>query len=353
LSTFVAVWKTINLLTMNRNITLLLCLGFLLGFTSYAAETPYYATKAKTAPIIDANLSDSCWNKAEWKSIDQAWIGSAVKSPDFEGKFKVVWTPEKLYFLVEITDDNLNIGYPGNCNNIYNFDCIEIFLDEDHSGGDHQYNYNAFAYHIAANGDVCDNGTDKTWHLFKNDVESKFDTLSDNVYCWEVAVKVFADNYVYGADNTPVVLTVDKVLGLSVAYNDNDGGTQRQSMFGSAIITATDKNVSWINASYFGAMQLIEDSVKTTVLNVSRSNKVICSYNTLTQALNFNYLDDYFGSISAQLIDITGKTMKCNQIYKTNNQLNGSLQIAGLPKGVYFLRIISGRNFYTSKLAIN
>ena len=94
---------------------------------------------------------------------------------------KLFWTPEKLFFLVEITDDKLYINYPGSCNNIYNFDCIEIFLDEDHSGGDHQYNYNAFAYHIAANGDACDNGTDRTWHLFKNDVESKFDTLSDHV----------------------------------------------------------------------------------------------------------------------------------------------------------------------------
>ena len=35
-------------------------------------------------------------------------------------------------------------------------DCVEIFIDEDNSGGNHQFNHNAFAYHIGLNGDVVD-----------------------------------------------------------------------------------------------------------------------------------------------------------------------------------------------------
>jgi hypothetical protein len=40
-------------------------------------------------------------------------------------------------------------------------DCLEIFLDEDFSGGDHQYNHNAFAYHVSLDNQAIDIGTDK------------------------------------------------------------------------------------------------------------------------------------------------------------------------------------------------
>ena len=205
----------------------------------------------------------------QWKSIDQVWIGSSVTATDFKGKFKVVWTPDRIYFIALITDDKLYINYPGNCNNIYNYDCLEIFIDEDHSGGDHQYNFNAFAYHMAANGDVCDICTDKQMHSFTSDVTVKFDTLATNLYCWEVSAKIFNDKYVYGGSNMPVVLSANKTLGVSVAYNDNDNGTQRESMFGSAVINETDKNVSWINASYLGTLQLIDDTTLAPTVNIT------------------------------------------------------------------------------------
>jgi hypothetical protein len=344
---------------MKNRIFITLVLFLFIGFSAQSVETPYYAKKAKDAPIIDADSTDSCWAKADWKTIDQLWIGSAAKSNDFTGRFKVVWTPDKLYFLVEITDDSLNYKYPGNCNNIHNFDCIEIFLDEDHSGGNHQYNFNAFAYHINENGDVCDLGTDQANHLFTNDVQSKFDTIGEDRYLWEVAIKVFADDYVYGGNNTPVTLTENKILGMSVAYNDNDGGTTRQNMFGSVFIAGTDKNVSWINASYFGSMQLI-DSIIPEPIDTTSPVKVMPAFNKLqsvwninAQTLNFNYYDGQIGTVSAQLIDITGKTVKSIQVYKTTNQLDGSIQLIGIPRGAYFLRLISGNNFYTSKVVIN
>ena len=34
----------------------------------------------------------------------------------------------------------------------------EIFIDEDNSGGNHQFNFNAFAYHIALDNQAVDIG---------------------------------------------------------------------------------------------------------------------------------------------------------------------------------------------------
>ena len=287
--------------------TILITALFTLSIFSINAQS-YKAVKADAAPVIDANGSDACWEKAPWAKIDQTWIGTKTNDADFTGRYKIVWTPEKLFFLVEITDDKLYINYPGSCNNIYNFDCIEIFLDEDHSGGDHQYNYNAFAYHIAANGDACDNGTDRTWHLFKNDVESKFDTLSDHVYVWEVGMKIFDDSYVYGGSNTPVTLALNKVLGMSVAYNDNDNGSTRESMFGSQYISGTDKNVSWINASYFGSAILLNDSTQTAIKStVTNGDNLRCSWEPVSKSINVALVNSNTGIWKAEVLDITGK----------------------------------------------
>jgi hypothetical protein len=341
---------------MQKKIGFLLSFGFFLGLATYAAVTPYYAKKAQTAPVLDADSSDACWAKAAWSPIDQVWIAPAATSTsDYTGRYKCVWTPEKIYFLVEITDDQLNYkGYvKGSCNEIHNFDCIEIFLDENHSGGDHQYNYNAFAYHINENGDVCDNGTDRQMHLFNNDVQSTFDTIGKNLYLWEVSFKIFNDKYVYGGNNTPEVLTENKLLGMSIAYNDNDGGNQRQSMFGSAVINLADKNVSWINASYFGTMQLIDSVIPPLDTRIASPKILDTNWNVLNNNINFNFADNYVGNVTSQLIDITGKTVNTTKIYKSSTSLVGSYEINNIPKGVYFLQVTSGSNYYTSKILVN
>jgi hypothetical protein len=341
---------------MLKNITVTICLSLMIGFVTLAANTPYYAKKAQTAPVIDADSTDACWAKAEWSPIDQVWITPAATSTsDYKGRYKCVWTPDKIYFLVEITDYQLNYkGYvKGTCNNIHNYDCIEIFLDENHSGGDHQYNYNAFAYHINENGDVCDNGSDRQMHLFNNDVQSTFDTIGKNLYLWEVSFKIFNDKYVYGGNNTPEVLAENKLMGMSIAYNDNDGGSQRQSMFGSAVIDLADKNISWINASYFGTMQLIDSVIPPQTTRIVNSNILGSNWSVSDNTLNYNFADDYYGRITSQLIDMTGKTVKIGNIYKTSAQLAERFDANDLPAGIYFLQIVSGKNYYTSKIVIN
>lgn len=225
---------------------------------SPAPEGSYYAPKASTAPSIDGIGNESCWESAVWKDIKYVWLGTAPTPDDFSGRFKLVWTPERLYYLVEITDEKLSSPNTTPLKGYYDNDCVEIFIDEDHSGGNHQNNYSAFAYHIQLNYDIIDNNTKGT-QSFYNDHAKVMRTKNGNVYTWEIELKVFDDKYDENStNNKPVTLTKDKELGFGVSYNDNDNKMTRDNFIGSMNIQGTDKNVAWINAGVFDTLKLVE-----------------------------------------------------------------------------------------------
>jgi len=220
--------------------------------------TDYQAPRAVSAPVIDGLGDDTCWENAAWSDISCLWLGQKPSASDFSGRYKIVWTPEKLYYLVEINDNVLS-GSPTNpLVDYYKYDTLELFIDEDGKGGDHSYNYTAFAYHIAVNYNVVDLGIDRSPRLFNDHIKTAR-TVKGNVYIWEIALNVYDDKYSENSDsNEPVKLTKDKRLGYAVAYCDNDGGVDRESFIGSIDIPGTDKNVAWQNASVFGALVLVD-----------------------------------------------------------------------------------------------
>jgi len=223
--------------------------------TSGTASDNYTAPRANQLPTIDGVGTDSCWSQAAWADIKYLWLGTQPGPSDFTGRFKMVWGPDRLYYLIEITDNVLSAPYTG-LNNYYNNDCVELFIDENHSGGDHTNNYNAWAYHMELNGDIIDNNT-RGQQQFYNDHANYTYAKDGNTYRWEIALKVFADTYNENiTTNQPVTLTAGKVMGFGVSYNDNDGGTARESFMGSMDIPGTDKNVAYKNASVFAALTL-------------------------------------------------------------------------------------------------
>jgi hypothetical protein len=119
-----------------------------------AQDDTVKARECATPPVINGKADDVCWTNATWQAIDQVWIpwGASMDPGDFTGRYKVTWSSEtdRIYFLVEIVDDVLVDGYKYPQNGYYNWDVVEIFFDEDASGGDHANNQNAFAYHITA-----------------------------------------------------------------------------------------------------------------------------------------------------------------------------------------------------------
>ena len=226
--------------------------------THYAKRTEYRAPHAETAPVVDGVADEAIWEQARWQAIDQNWLGPEYTAEDFQGRFKVVWTEDRIYLLGEFVDDVLIDTHRDPLVQYWDDDCLEIFLDEDYSGGEHKYNHNAFAYHMSLDNQAIDLGTDETARNYSHHVESRWQQVGDTIV-WEVAIDIYADDYVDGSDqNTPVKLSAGKVMGLMVAYCDNDGSELRENFIGSEMVLSGATDRGYIDAGLFGALVLDE-----------------------------------------------------------------------------------------------
>lgn len=224
-----------------------------------ADRSEYRATKAQVAPAIDGVASDAAWAGAEWHDISHRWLGPEFDKEDFQGRFKVVWTEEKLYILGEFVDDILIDTHRDPLVQYWDDDCLEIFLDEDHSGGDHQYNHNAFAYHLSLDNQAIDIGTDKLARSYSHHVQSQWKQQGNKI-TWEVAIDVYTDEYVDGGENNiPARLSAGRILGLMLAYCDNDGSALRENFIGSESVPHGPKDRGWIDAGLFGSLVLVDE----------------------------------------------------------------------------------------------
>lgn len=213
--------------------------------------------KTLTPPKIDGKAIENNWNMAKWHMLDQNWVGEAYSHDDFNGRYKLSWDNDALYILVEIKDDVLYDQTKDPLKLWWNDDCIEVFVDEDNSGGLHQFNHNAFAYHVALNGDVVDLATNKEPTLYNEHIISAKTTKND-VTTWEMSIKLYNDQYLDAKKNTSSTLTRNKKVGFALAYCDNDGSTERENFIGSVFVPGEDKNQGWINADIFGTLVLTE-----------------------------------------------------------------------------------------------
>jgi len=224
----------------------------------YPGRSEYRAPKAKRAPSVDGVADEPIWQRARWQELKYRWLGPEYSAADFRGRFKVVWTAKRIYILGEIVDDILFDSHRDPLVQYWDDDCLEIFIDEDHSGGDHQYNHNAFAYHMALDNQAIDLGTDKQPHSYSHHVESRWQQHGNKVV-WEVAIDIYQDDYVDGSDkNVPVKLTAGKVMGLMLAWCDNDGSELRENFVGSESAPGEKKDRGWIDAGLFGSLVLVD-----------------------------------------------------------------------------------------------
>jgi hypothetical protein len=232
-----------------------------------------HALEAEVLPVIDGDPSDDCWQQAEWYYIDQTWInwGQEIDSSDFFGRFKMSWSTSEnlLYYLVEITDDAFIDGYTYPDDGYYNYDVVEVFVDEDASGGTHTYDENAFAYHICVNApadgetessfyacDLADGGTRMNYadHIPQLSLKKL-----GNKYYYEFSMALYSDSYNDASpEDSRVTLAANKEIGLSMAYCDNDSPDgQRDNFFGSVWVPESEFNSHWQNADGFGRVRLI------------------------------------------------------------------------------------------------
>ena len=226
--------------------------------THLPGRTEYRAPMATSDPVIDGVADEAIWAKAPWQELKFRWLGPEYSAEDFQGRFKIVWTSDRIYILGEFVDDVLRDSHHDPLVQYWDDDCLEIFIDEDFSGGDHQYNHNAFAYHVALDNQAIDIGTDKLPHSYSHHLESKW-KQQENKMTWELAIDIYTDEYVDGSDkNTPITLSSGKFMGLMVAYCDNDASEIRENFIGSESVPSGPKDRGWIDAGLFGSLVLVE-----------------------------------------------------------------------------------------------
>ncbi len=222
--------------------------------------------KSIVAPVIDGEM-DTAWQLAEWHPMDNHIVGDVPGADDFSGRYKLLWDQNYLYVLAEITDDVLFDGHPDPREAYWDDDSLEIFIDEDASGGDHLNTHNAFAYHLALDGHVADMGAmrpDGTSEILLLDdhAVSRWKRRADNpkAILWEVAVKLFDDTFdPASSTNKALTLRSGKQIGFMLAYCDNDGSVEREHFMGSHAIEPVDgdKNLGYITADVFGRLTLV------------------------------------------------------------------------------------------------
>ncbi len=240
--------------------------------TSLSAETQpqsndYQAPRATTEVQIDG-LIDPVWDAAPWQAMDVLWLGAQAEYPtpeDYSGRFKILWDERQLYLLFEITDDVIYDHARDPFDAFWIDDTVELFIDEDRSGGPHhtENDANAWAYHLSTYKDNVDNVGGKP--ILLNDHVTLEIKSEGNLHIWEMSVRVYADDYDFtpGATNQPVELYEGKVLGFSAAYIDNDNSIpesafERESMMGSVDTQGHKDNQGYLNADVFGTLTLIE-----------------------------------------------------------------------------------------------
>ena len=224
----------------------------------YDNRTEYRAPKAAQPLTIDGVADEAIYTEAKWQEVGNLWLGPEYSAQDFQGRYKVVWTVNKIYILGEFVDDTLIDNHRDPLVQYWDDDCLEIFLDEDFSGGEHQYNHNAFTYHMSLDNQAIDIGTDKQARNYSHHVESRWKQQGNKIV-WELAIDIYADGYVDDADtNVPVELSANKVIGLMIAYCDNDGSELRENFIGSESVPEGPKDRGWIDAGLFGSLVLVE-----------------------------------------------------------------------------------------------
>ena len=244
---------------MNRVIVLCLTMGMIACGDLRTKEDHQIIEVFKTEnPItLDGKATENAWNSAQWHALDQNWLGPAYNHDDFKGRYKLSWDENYLYVLVEITDDIFYDQRKDPLKRYWDDDCVEIFIDEDNSGGLHQYSHNAFAYHIALDGNVVDIGSDREPHLYNDHVESEI-SIDGTRSIWELRIQLFSDNFVDEGTNSAVKLYENKKIGFAMAYCDNDRSRERENFIGSVFVPGEDKNQGWIDADIFGTLILKE-----------------------------------------------------------------------------------------------
>lgn len=348
------------------------------------------ANKFETVPEIDGSM-DLQWEPIQWNSLNYVWMdwGETADSADYYGRFKVGWSEETdlLYFFVEVTDDVLVEKYAELGETTFYNDIVEVFIDENNSGGMHIFDTettnaeNAFSYHLCpldtpqegvpvTEFTVSDlDGTGWGGGSFSPEYFPHFDDailLKDgDLYYWEFSLKVYTDEYEAGSEETTrSELTLDKKMGLALAYCETDNLSEyKREMFLGSFPGHADKlgdadggnlygyNDTWQNADDYNVLTLADVAVpdNSTPGKMINNNLTIRNLGA-DQGFIVSFQDAFSGAVRAELFDITGKQVQWFEKQKSASQFEAHLNTPGA--GLYIVRLAAGNNVYSKKVMV-
>jgi hypothetical protein len=260
--------------------------------TAIPGQDDFFACFAETPPVIDGNGDDPAWEKSEWQDINYAWMyqppkslsgtlnkdGTVSKTVDFSGRFKVVWTADRLYILAEIIDDIKYCPVTDPTQSPEKNDCLEFFIDENASGGvrNSDGGNNFFTYHLNFDGVNAADWIGNRIELRNSHVNYKINETAAPLYVWEIEMKVYNSSYPLNSTpavdpvNTLVTLTEGKKMGFAAAYCDNDKNAHssnsaqigdRDHFIGSMFVkggTDYERNTAYLNSSQYAKLYLVK-----------------------------------------------------------------------------------------------
>lgn len=350
-------------------------------------------------PKIDGAGNDICWNESSmnWQPINQVWMpwkGIVPSSDDFSGKYKVGWneTENLLYFLVDIMDDKFIDGYSFASNGpsgYPNYDVVEIFIDEDRSKGAHVFDngtenaQNAFSYHFSVNAPADGETTDEFtvedldgvnwgnyWVVNYADHFPEFKMKKNgNNYVYEFSMKIYNDTYptqnnngttATGKELARTVLYAGKIMGMSMAYCDNDmNDGKRDHFFGSTSgreysanfgfmgngfsITSENGqdifNTCWMSANDYGVIQLLGNSASTSSKTDIVSEIVSVFPTSVSNNFQLSINSIQTGKVKVEIFELNGLKTAEFVFRKMSMKYEESIQVGFLTRGIYFVRI--------------
>jgi hypothetical protein len=318
--------------------TLLLVIFIITQLAAQTQQDTIFNRMTATAPTIDGADDDACWDNADWQAINQIWLpeGGTMSAGDFEGKFKVSWDADYLYLLVEVIDNIISDDHSDPLTNWWDDDCLEIFIDENRSKGYHQDNTNAFAYHVSLTYDAIDMGSDGNGINYKDHIDVLMVDMGDNTYVWELAIKIYADDYNHSSpEDSRVTLTQEKLMGFALAYCDNDETSSRENFIGSIIMPPGMTNVNYQTADHFGSMKLVETNY--IPVGIEKANNSAWSVYPVPSSHLVN-IETSESNISEKILElrtVSGQLLKSEQF----STPSFTLDIEDFDTGIYLITI--------------
>jgi hypothetical protein len=317
---------------------------------SQTMQDTIFSYKTKNPVIIDGQATENCWQNAEWRSINQILIpyGATMEQGDFEGRFKTAWDEDFLYILVEVVDDSLSDDHQNPFDRYYDDDCVEVFIDENRSMGDHERNYNAFAYHVSLFYDAIDLGDSWSEVNLKDNLSVDMDTIAQYTYLWEMAFKMYDASFnISSSEDSRVFLTHNKLMGFAIAYCDNDETTVRENFIGSMEMPPPPNNNNmYKNADYFGPLLCIDQDIYTASETIPVSEDIEIYPVPANDIIQIKLNKEAFQNNNIAIMSASGRLVEEKTFWGNTFQVD----IENLEAGIYIIRIEHGTKTFEKKI---